>query len=196
MSRPHRNDPPAVAAERQTAKRLAPRKHAILARRAGAKFALPARPISLRKRGVKFPNLARSTQLVGVRALACQSRVSKLTTDLFGERSAQGQSMIWRGFIAIPAIPLASCPGPITVLVAVASKGIPDGIMRGTNTWSPSEASFNVSNGKLSCGGSYKRPRSVADNFDTGSLQRWPRRHHYRDTRLWRDERRRDLYAH
>jgi hypothetical protein len=64
--------------------------------------------------------------------------------------------MRWRiVLVVIAALPTGSCAGPITVPVAVVSKGIPGGIMRGTNTASLSEASFNVSNGTLSCGGSY-----------------------------------------
>jgi hypothetical protein len=63
--------------------------------------------------------------------------------------------MRWRGLVALAALVTMSCAGPITVPVAVVSKGIPGGIMRGTNTFSLSEASFNVSNGTLSCGGSY-----------------------------------------
>jgi hypothetical protein len=43
----------------------------------------------------------------------------------------------------------------VAVPVVVVSKGIPGGIMRGTNTVSVNEGSFNVSNGTLSCGGSY-----------------------------------------
>ena len=39
--------------------------------------------------------------------------------------------------------------------VAVVSKGVPGGVMRGTTTASTSGGSFNVSDGTLSCGGSY-----------------------------------------
>ncbi len=63
--------------------------------------------------------------------------------------------MRWRVVIAITALPIVSCAGPITVPVAVVSAGVPGGIMRGTNTASFSEASFNVSSGTFSCGGSY-----------------------------------------
>ena len=59
--------------------------------------------------------------------------------------------------IAIAALPLASCAGPINVPVAVVSKGVPQGIMRGTITVSVSEGVgyFNVSSGALSCAGTY-----------------------------------------
>lgn len=43
----------------------------------------------------------------------------------------------------------------ITEPVAVISSGIPGGIMRGTTTAAMSGGSFNVSNGSLSCGGTY-----------------------------------------
>jgi hypothetical protein len=43
----------------------------------------------------------------------------------------------------------------VTEPVAVISKGIPGGIMRGTTTASLSEGSFSVSNGQLSCAGTY-----------------------------------------
>jgi hypothetical protein len=39
--------------------------------------------------------------------------------------------------------------------VAVVSKGIPGGIMRGTTTASLSGGSFSVSNGSFTCGGDY-----------------------------------------
>jgi hypothetical protein len=42
-----------------------------------------------------------------------------------------------------------------TVPVAVVTKEVPGGIMRGTATAALSGGSFNVSNGMLSCGGSY-----------------------------------------
>lgn len=51
------------------------------------------------------------------------------------------------------ALALAGCA--ITEPVAVVSKGIPGGIMRGTTTASVSGGSFSVSNGSLSCGGDY-----------------------------------------
>jgi hypothetical protein len=64
--------------------------------------------------------------------------------------------MGWKVLVLIAALlPTVSCAGPITVPVAVVSKGVPGGIMRGTNTASLSEASFSVSSGTLSCGGSY-----------------------------------------
>jgi hypothetical protein len=51
------------------------------------------------------------------------------------------------------AVALAGCA--VTEPVAVVSKGIPGGIMRGTTTASLSGGSFSVSNGSLSCGGDY-----------------------------------------
>jgi hypothetical protein len=61
-----------------------------------------------------------------------------------------------RKVLAVFAVfPLAACASTMTVPVAVVSKSVPGGIMRGTNTVSLTEASFNVSNGTLSCGGSY-----------------------------------------
>lgn len=57
--------------------------------------------------------------------------------------------------VVIAALPLLSCATSITVPVAVIGKGIPGGIMRGTNTASFSGGSFNVSNGTLSCAGNY-----------------------------------------
>jgi hypothetical protein len=51
---------------------------------------------------------------------------------------------------------MMSCVSTVTVPVAVVSSGVPGGILRGTNTASLSNGgSFNVSNGKLSCAGSY-----------------------------------------
>jgi hypothetical protein len=43
----------------------------------------------------------------------------------------------------------------VTEPVAVVSKGVPGGIMRGTATASVTGGSFNISNGKLTCSGSY-----------------------------------------
>ena len=44
----------------------------------------------------------------------------------------------------------------LTLPVAVVSKDIPGGILRGTTTAKANgEGSFNVSNGRLSCGGTY-----------------------------------------
>ena len=51
------------------------------------------------------------------------------------------------------AVALAGCA--VTEPVAVVSKGIPGGIMRGTTTASLSGGSFSVSNGSLTCGGDY-----------------------------------------
>ena len=48
---------------------------------------------------------------------------------------------------------LAGCA--VTEPVAVVSKGIAGGIMRGTTTASLSGGSFSVSNGALTCGGDY-----------------------------------------
>ena len=48
---------------------------------------------------------------------------------------------------------LSACA--VTEPVAVVSKGIPGGIMRGTATASLSGGSFSVTNGSLSCGGNY-----------------------------------------
>jgi hypothetical protein len=50
---------------------------------------------------------------------------------------------------------LGLCGCAVTEPVAVVSKGIPGGIMRGTTTAAISGGSFNVSNGTLSCGGTY-----------------------------------------
>lgn len=55
--------------------------------------------------------------------------------------------------IGATAALVAGCA--ITVPVVVVSKGIPGGIMRGSSTASLSGGSFNVSNGKTSCGGTY-----------------------------------------
>jgi hypothetical protein len=59
-----------------------------------------------------------------------------------------------RGLILIGSgLALAGCA--ITEPVAVVSKGIPGGVMRGTTTASLSGGSFSVSNGSLTCGGDY-----------------------------------------
>ena len=82
--------------------------------------------------------------------------------------------MGWRVPVAVMALAMASCAA--TVPVAVVSKGVPGGIMRGTNTASLSGGSFNVSSGKLSCGGSYDAldtsPTMAGAWFDTMSTQR------------------------
>lgn len=57
--------------------------------------------------------------------------------------------------VGIAVLPLLSCATAITVPVAVVGKGIPGGIMRGSNTASSSGGSFNISNGTLSCAGTY-----------------------------------------
>jgi hypothetical protein len=51
--------------------------------------------------------------------------------------------------------PLGCVACSITEPVAVISKGIPGGIMRGITTAALSGGSFSVSNGSLSCGGTY-----------------------------------------
>ncbi len=56
------------------------------------------------------------------------------------------------GCLLVPTI-LAACS--VTEPVAVISPGIPGGIMRGTTTAALSGGSFSVSNGQLSCGGTY-----------------------------------------
>jgi hypothetical protein len=59
-----------------------------------------------------------------------------------------------RGLILLgSALVLAGCA--ITEPVAVVSKGIPGGIMRGTTTASLGGGSFSVSNETLTCGGDY-----------------------------------------
>jgi hypothetical protein len=58
--------------------------------------------------------------------------------------------------VAVPvAFSLLACACSTTLPVAVVSKGIPGGVLRGTTTASLSGGSFNVSNGTLSCGGDY-----------------------------------------
>jgi hypothetical protein len=70
------------------------------------------------------------------------------------------------GIAACVTLPLSGCAAPaptsITLPVAVVSKGFPGGMLRGTLTATRSGSSFNVSNGALSCGGSY-------DAFDVSS---------------------------
>jgi hypothetical protein len=59
-----------------------------------------------------------------------------------------------RGLILFAsALVLAGCA--VTDPVAVVSKGIPGGIMRGTTTASLSGGSFSLSIGSLTCGGDY-----------------------------------------
>jgi hypothetical protein len=55
--------------------------------------------------------------------------------------------------IILVCIGLGACS--LTVPVAVVSKDLPGGILRGTATAALEGGSFNVSNGALSCGGSY-----------------------------------------
>jgi hypothetical protein len=50
---------------------------------------------------------------------------------------------------------LVGCANSLTVPVAVVTKAVPGGIMRGSNTVSGLDASFEVSDGKFSCAGSY-----------------------------------------
>jgi hypothetical protein len=62
----------------------------------------------------------------------------------------------WIAGIASSAVIAVSCAGcSITEPVAVVSQGIPGGIVRGTTTAALSGGSFSVTNGTLSCGGSY-----------------------------------------
>jgi hypothetical protein len=56
---------------------------------------------------------------------------------------------------ASAALVFLTCGCSITLPVAVVSKDIPGGILRGTTTASMSGGSFSVSNGTLSCGGDY-----------------------------------------
>ncbi len=63
--------------------------------------------------------------------------------------------MKWKMSAAIVALALASCARTLTVPVAVVTKAVPSGIMRGSNTITGLDASFEVSDGKLSCAGSY-----------------------------------------
>ena len=65
--------------------------------------------------------------------------------------------MRWGFYLAVAGAGLfvGSCAGSITLPVVVVSKGVPGGIMRGDNTCQFPGGSFNVSNGTLSCGGSY-----------------------------------------
>jgi hypothetical protein len=58
--------------------------------------------------------------------------------------------------ITVSALIATTCIGcAVTEPVAVVSKGIPGGIMRGTTTAALSGGSFSVTNGMLSCGGDY-----------------------------------------
>ena len=58
--------------------------------------------------------------------------------------------------VATSALVSALCSGCSTTWpVAVVSKGIPGGVMRGTATAAVSGGSFKVSNGSLSCAGDY-----------------------------------------
>lgn len=58
-------------------------------------------------------------------------------------------------FLAVSTLGLAACATSITEPVAVVSKDVPGGILRGTTTAGLSGGSFSVSNGQLSCGGTY-----------------------------------------
>ena len=91
------------------------------------------------------------------------------------------------------AVLCASCS--VTEPVAVVSKGIPGGIMRGTTTAALSGGSFSVSNGTLSCGGDYNALDQSPTISNSSSLQRWPQRHHHGDTGLQWNERRRSFHA-
>ena len=68
-----------------------------------------------------------------------------------GSRNCAGHIRTF--WLAVSALSLAGCA--VTEPVAVVSKGVPGGIMRGTTTAAISGGSFNVSNGTLSCGGTY-----------------------------------------
>jgi clan AA aspartic protease (TIGR02281 family) len=58
------------------------------------------------------------------------------------------------GLVGIIVFGLSACSS-ITVPVAVTGDALPGGILRGTATASLAGGSFNVSNGALSCGGTY-----------------------------------------
>jgi hypothetical protein len=66
--------------------------------------------------------------------------------------------MWWRLLIVFVALPITACA--VTVPVAVISKGVPDGIMRGSSTASLSGGSFEVSSGTLTCAGTYSTGNS------------------------------------
>jgi hypothetical protein len=69
-------------------------------------------------------------------------------------QSVYAPTIAVRGLILFgSALVLAGCA--ITEAVAVVSKGIPGGVMRGTTTASLSGGSFSASNGSLTCGGDY-----------------------------------------
>ncbi len=71
-------------------------------------------------------------------------------------RTAAGGESLRRFVVAISALVSAFYSGCSTTWpVAVVSKGIPGGVMRGTAIADVSGGSFNVSNGTLSCGGTY-----------------------------------------
>ncbi len=57
--------------------------------------------------------------------------------------------------VVLFALTLALAGCAVTEPVAVVSKGIPGGIMRGTTTALLSGGSFSVSNGSRTCGGDY-----------------------------------------
>ena len=59
------------------------------------------------------------------------------------------------GIVATAALSTCLAGCSLTEPVAVVSKDIPGGIMRGTTTASLSGGSFTVSNGELTCGGDY-----------------------------------------
>jgi hypothetical protein len=59
------------------------------------------------------------------------------------------------GIVATATLSTCLVGCSLTEPVAVVSKDIPGGIMRGTTTASLSGGSFSVSNGELTCGGDY-----------------------------------------
>ena len=59
------------------------------------------------------------------------------------------------GTLAVCTLPYIVGACSITEPVAVVSKAVPGGILRGTTTAALSGGSFSVSNGTLSCGGTY-----------------------------------------
>lgn len=66
-----------------------------------------------------------------------------------------GDRMRIKLIIVVAASALACTGCSVTEPVAVISKEVPGGVMRGTTTASLSGGSFNVSSGALSCGGTY-----------------------------------------
>ncbi|MGB7972740.1 MAG: hypothetical protein WCF81_00020 [Roseiarcus sp.] len=72
------------------------------------------------------------------------------------ERTVRGKGVKTNFSFIVAALAASACAGcAVTEPVAVISKGIPGGVMRGTTTASLSGGSFSVTNGTLSCGGDY-----------------------------------------